>query len=989
MDPDLRSLVSLEGSPQSLASVHGKLIDLDKGGIGPEIVHQIHNVLGAAGVLTPEVLQSTIRAYLGDHQGCLHEDVVSAMGALDARLVACHGILVEDIPLDVLGQFCADPTVFSDNEHIARIRKVLYAESKFPILSGPPSASRHLKDLPVTKRRRQFVVERETLNSAVREYHALQLKLAQEGRSATSQQKMRVWVQWVQEIARRIVELRQEGSARLPGKGAKTNELLRNISLDPELLGIITCQTVLNLVYLPNFRSKDETKEWDGSVPFVTVVVAVGEAVEMESMLRKQGPPKRSASARASQASMAAMLARRRNGAAGSWDQVAETVPIGAALVSLLLESAHVEVKRSELPREDLADLPAGGGDAVRVKAFSHSTRWEKRKRVGYLALESHARHKMDYQVDIMPLIEPKYQPMVMEPRPWRPSASVGGYLMHQVPFIRTTSQSSTCLRVYSPRDVVRVMDRLGQTPWRINRSILQLMLEAQRRDLAIAEIPPREAPEVPTLPDNISDLAAEEREALLIKRHNAEKRCMELQSEWPTFEFKIQVARNFENAERIYFPHNVDFRGRTYPIPPHLNHISDDICRGLLTFAEAKPLGKEGFYWLKLSLANLLGKNKLSFEERIAFVDESKDWIIEVARDPLATKNIDRWAHADDGPWQALARCRELAHVWTSGEEESFCSSLPIHLDGSCNGLQHYAALGRDEMGARAVNLVPSDRPQDVYSVVLGIVKQKVERDAACFDDDDSKEGNNGRLARRLISLNALQRKVVKQTVMTICYGVTRLGAQRQVQGHLGDLCGEQVGPEELRALATYLSRLVLASIDEVFERAMKIKVWFDSVSRLLNELEVPTSWLSPIGLACVQPYRKKKTVTLVTQQQKVSLNAGDTCRLQKQKQRMGFPPNFIHSLDATHMMMVADGCHQEGLTFAGVHDSFWTHACDAPALNRIIRSAFVQLHQQPILEDLYEDLCVRLGGRQPPELPKQGSLDLSHVLRSLYVFN
>merc|ERR1711935_1036559 len=102
------------------------------------------------------------------------------------------------------------------------------------------------------------------------------------------------------------------------------------------------------------------------------------------------------------------------------------------------------------------------------------------------------------------------------------------------------------------------------------------------------------------------------EYEALKLKIHNTKKRCAELQSERPTFELKLRVARNFEHAENIYFPHNVDFRGRAYPVPPHLNHISDDICRGLLMFGEAKPLGKEGLYWLKVNLANLLGKNKI-----------------------------------------------------------------------------------------------------------------------------------------------------------------------------------------------------------------------------------------------------------------------------------------------------------------------------------------------------------------------------------------
>lgn len=47
-------------------------------------------------------------------------------------------------------------------------------------------------------------------------------------------------------------------------------------------------------------------------------------------------------------------------------------------------------------------------------------------------------------------------------------------------------------------------------------------------------------------------------------------------------------------------------------------------------------------------------------------------------------------------------------------------CSLLQ---DGSCNGLQHYAALGRDSVGAASVNLLPSELPQDVYSGVAAQV--------------------------------------------------------------------------------------------------------------------------------------------------------------------------------------------------------------------------------------------------------------------------
>ena len=79
-----------------------------------------------------------------------------------------------------------------------------------------------------------------------------------------------------------------------------------------------------------------------------------------------------------------------------------------------------------------------------------------------------------------------------------------------------------------------------------------------------------------------------------------------------------------------FFFPHNVDFRGRTYPIPPHLNHMGSDFCRGILTFDNGKALGERGLYWLKIHLANVFGKDKLSFEQRLDFTESEMENIID-----------------------------------------------------------------------------------------------------------------------------------------------------------------------------------------------------------------------------------------------------------------------------------------------------------------------------------------------------------------------
>ena len=91
--------------------------------------------------------------------------------------------------------------------------------------------------------------------------------------------------------------------------------------------------------------------------------------------------------------------------------------------------------------------------------------------------------------------------------------------------------------------------------------------------------------------------------------------------------------------ADRFYLPHNVDFRGRAYPIPPHLNHVGDDLSRGLLKFADSSPLGARGLRWLKIHLANLYGFDKASFDEREKWVMDRLDEVYDSASKPLEVR--------------------------------------------------------------------------------------------------------------------------------------------------------------------------------------------------------------------------------------------------------------------------------------------------------------------------------------------------------------
>lgn len=140
-----------------------------------------------------------------------------------------------------------------------------------------------------------------------------------------------------------------------------------------------------------------------------------------------------------------------------------------------------------------------------------------------------------------------------------------------------------------------------------------------------------------------------------------------------------VQVARKMKDEEGFYYPHNLDFRGRAYPMHPYLNHLSSDLCRGVLEFAEGRPLGKSGLRWLKIHLAGLYGSgiDKLSYDGRIAFAENHMEDIVDSADRPLEGR---RWWLGAEDPFQCLGVCINLAEALRSSSPETTISHTPVH---------------------------------------------------------------------------------------------------------------------------------------------------------------------------------------------------------------------------------------------------------------------------------------------------------------------
>jgi DNA-directed RNA polymerase len=175
------------------------------------------------------------------------------------------------------------------------------------------------------------------------------------------------------------------------------------------------------------------------------------------------------------------------------------------------------------------------------------------------------------------------------------------------------------------------------------------------------------------------------------------------------------------------------------------------------------------------------------------------------------------------------------------------------------------------------------------------------------------------------------------------------------------------------------------------LFSDANQIKDWFAKCAKIVAGTGEPVKWKTPLGLPCVQPYKYVSATSIIsTILQKLSISENmDDQPVNKSKNTTAFPPNYVHSIDSTHMMLTALRCKEVDITFAAVHDSYWCHAADIPRMNKILRQQFVELHSSPLIDNLNENFVSRYPHEKFPEIPGKGTFPLDEVKNSTYFFS
>ena len=640
--------------------------------------------------------------------------------------------------------------------------------------------------------------------------------------------------------------------------------------------------------------------------------------------------------------------------------------------------------------------------------------------------------------------LRPILRPMIVQPRPWE-RYDTGAYLefavSKTVPLIRTFNRDHQkmvreAIKDGSMAECLEGLNAIQETRFAIDRRVYDVMRWVRGDNRQPGESFPKADPvaapvKVPAAEWEL--LAPEARSALSRKRRSANNLRSAAAVNCSVFGSDIAEAERLLEVEAFFLPHSLDFRGRVYAVP-HFNPQRSDHIKALFRFADTVALGEDGGQWLAIHLANCgdFGKvSKQSFQARLDWVWANEEAILGAAEDPAGT--YDWWATADS-PFCFLQACFEWAEWAGSGYSDDFESCISVALDGSCSGLQHYSAMTRSADEGYHVNLLPRDKPGDIYQVVADQGRPLLEALATRGDQKGAAAG--------IVLAQGFDRSKVKRNVMTYFYGSAAFGMRDQ---HMADLMrplADKVALGELEAhpyamltertdkdtgevteqldggftCAQLLANSVYAAVVSVAPKADEAAKWFQTVAAVLAHESQPVVWRTPVGLPVVQRYSEytTKQVNMWLYDRKVHVPTGQdktdeegnvltrirclireapTKRIDKKKARSAISPNVVHSLDAAHLIRTVVFAKGEGIAaFQLIHDSFATHAGNTSRFFLTIRRSFVDLYEtyDPFeeLERYARSVLSDEGQEKLPPLPVRGTLELGQVVQSDYAF-
>ncbi|QLF88192.1 DNA dependent RNA polymerase [Pelagibacter phage Eyrgjafa EXVC018P] len=520
----------------------------------------------------------------------------------------------------------------------------------------------------------------------------------------------------------------------------------------------------------------------------------------------------------------------------------------------------------------------------------------------------------------------------------------------------------------------------MQKTEWAINKPVYDVLLKCSQESYPLGKLPIN--PEDIPLPPKPFDIAINKdakskwkREASTVYKERAK-----MKSKY------IQVVKILEEAKDFlekgfWYSYQLDFRGRIYPKATLMSPQSADYSRALLKFRFGKPIAnEEAFNNFAVAGAGLYGEtDKEELPVRRQWVIDNADKIISTANNPLTDTF---WSTADK-PFSFLAWCFEYRDFALTDFDPSFITTLPIHSDCSNSGLQHYSAMMRDEVGGKATNLIPSNKPNDVYGIVADKVKEKLAL-------------STEPLAKQWLDYG-IDRKICKKPVMCLPYSLTQYSCRQYIEDHVHKELVENNKRHEfgddLFKSTQWLTKVVWESINDVIIGAKEIMQFLKDVAKLVSSENLPVAWTSPLGLPIFMSVYKKESKRVKTKMGdsiiKLSVTS-DTNEIDRRKTQQSICPNLIHQLDSSVLSLAVVKGSEIGIdNFSLIHDSFGVLAPDVDKMSLALREAFCEIYSKDVLANWAMEMKQILSEKNKkkfPNLPAKGNLDLELVKSSVF---
>lgn len=622
----------------------------------------------------------------------------------------------------------------------------------------------------------------------------------------------------------------------------------------------------------------------------------------------------------------------------------------------------------------------------------------------------------------------PVFFPSKVPPKPWDAwngcgpvDPRVNGF----VTFLRTfRKQNAAAMRgaIHSgqAQPALDGVNTLQGVAWKVNTNILDVLTKCAAQGISVPGLPQwKDLPLPKRVPDAVwASLDADRQRFLRMRKAEMRQLNRTAKCDRMMFEEDMNTAREMAACEQFFTPMNCDWRGRVYSVT-HFNFQREDRVRALFLFKDGEPIGEEGLKWLKVHVANCgdFGKiSKRSIKEREQWTDANLDMIRPIGQDPVGCK---RWMEADK-PFLFLAACLELEAALAAGPS-TYVTHLPVSFDGSCSGLQHLSAMTRATEGS-LVNLTPSELPQDIYESVAVLVKDRITLDLDhepenAADDAQVKASARIRALAAMTLEYGITRKLVKRNVMTYAYSSKKFGMASQLQVDLMAPLAREVlegkreehpfapyqdGSVELpSSAARYLAGRIFDSIEDQVRKPSEAMKFLQKLARTLAHEGKPLRWTTPVGIPWINLYNVPKTKRVelflhsggISVRKQVTVAVGDEPEIAKDKAANGVAPNFVHALDAAHLLLVANAARREGIVqMATVHDSFGCLPSRAERFRQIIREEFLRMYEtHDVLAEVLAQATCDLTQNNRHMLPNAiefGPLNLKDILDADFAF-